>query len=60
MHRLKLAVAIVLGVVGTVWIGQGMGILPGSFMSGDRFWAVAGMVAVAVGAYIAWDTLRHR
>ena len=60
MHRLKLAVAIVLGVVGTVWIGQGMGILPGSYMSGDRFWAVAGMVAVAVGAYIAWDTLRHR
>jgi uncharacterized membrane protein len=60
MHRLKLAVAIVLGVVGTVWIGQGMGILPGSVMSGDRFWAVAGMVAVAVGAYIAWDTLRHR
>lgn len=60
MHRARLAVAIVLGVVGTVWIGQGMGILPGSYMTGDRFWAVAGMVALAVGVYVAWDTLRRR
>lgn len=60
MHRTRLAVAIVLGVVGTVWIGQGMGILPGSFMTGDRFWAVAGIVAVGAGVYVAWDTLRRR
>jgi uncharacterized membrane protein len=60
MHRIKLSVAILLGVVGTVWIGQGMGILPGSFMTGDRFWAIAGIVAVGAGVYVAWDTLRRR
>ncbi len=59
MHRMRLAIAIVLGVVGTVWIGQGMGILPGSFMTGDRFWAIAGLITVGVGVYIAWDTLRR-
>ena len=60
MYRLRLAIAIVLVIVGTLWIGQGMGILPGSVMSGDRFWAVAGMVMAAAGVYVAWDTLRRR
>jgi uncharacterized membrane protein len=60
MHRVRLAIAIVLVIVGTFWIGQGMGILPGSVMSGDRFWAVAGMVVAGAGVFVAWDTLRRR
>lgn len=58
MQRFRLAVAVLLVVVGAVWVGQGMGILPGSVMSGDRFWAIAGLVAIGIGGYIAWDTIR--
>ncbi len=60
MHRFRLIVAVLLGVAGAVWVGQGMGVLPGSYMSGDRFWAVAGIVAIAAGIFLAWDTLRRR
>ncbi len=36
-------------LVGCVWILQGVNILPGSFMTGQPFWAGAGAVAVIVG-----------
>jgi hypothetical protein len=50
---------VVLGVlvllVGLVWIGQGLGYIKGSFMTGDMkwFWIGAGMVVagVALGAF---------
>jgi hypothetical protein len=60
MQRARLVVAILLGVAGSIWLAQGLGIVPGSFMTGDRFWAVAGLVTLAVGAFLAWDTLRRR
>ena len=60
MQRSRLIGAVLLGVVGAVWLGQGMGILPGSIMTGDRFWAVAGLVAIGVGVYLAWDAIRRR
>jgi len=44
-----------------VWIGQGVGLLPGSFMTGDAFWAAAGLAVVAGAAiYAAWPRLRRR
>lgn len=39
-------------LVGAVWLGQGLGYIPGSFMTGDRFWAIAGAALVAVGALV--------
>jgi len=36
-------------VIGLVWFLQGIGVLPGSFMTGSEFWAVAGGIAVIVG-----------
>ena len=36
---------ILLIVVGVVWFFQGIGVLPGSFMTGQTFWAVAGFLA---------------
>jgi hypothetical protein len=35
-------IAVVLLVVGVVWIGQGVGLIGGSFMTGEAFWTVAG------------------
>ncbi len=43
-----------------MWIGQGLGYIPGSFMTGDPFWAVAGVVLVVVGAAIVVLELRGR
>ena len=40
---------ILLIVVGVVWFFQGIGVLPGSFMTGQTFWAVAGFLAVISG-----------
>jgi hypothetical protein len=38
--------------MGGVWLLQGIGILPGSFMTGQLFWAVMGAIFVAVGGLL--------
>ena len=41
-------------LVGAVWVGQGLGLLRGSsFMVDDTRWAVAGVIAVVIGALLA-------
>jgi hypothetical protein len=35
-----------------VWLLQSIGILPGSFMTGQMFWAVLGAVLLAVGGLL--------
>jgi hypothetical protein len=39
-------------LVGGVWLLQGISILPGSFMTGQLFWAVMGAILLAVGALL--------
>ena len=39
-------------LVGGVWLLQGISILPGSFMTGQLFWAVMGAVFMAVGGLL--------
>ena len=45
-------VAVLLIVIGVIWILQGVGILPGSFMTGEMQWAYRGAVALVVGIII--------
>jgi hypothetical protein len=52
-----LLVGLLLAAAGIVWIGQGLGLIPGSFMTGDPFWAAAGGVALVVGAVLMVSTL---
>ena len=40
--------AVLMVLVGAVWIGQGLGYIKGSFMTGDMHWFWIGVV-VAVG-----------
>ena len=47
---LRRAIAIVLVLVGVVWFSQGIGVLHGSFMTGEAVWAVIGVVCVVAGA----------
>jgi hypothetical protein len=55
----RVAIGVVFVVVGAVWIGQGVGWIHGSFMTGEAVWAVIGIVALAVGAWLlAGSSLR--
>ena len=46
----------VLTLVGAVWFFQGIGLLPGSFMTGQMRWAVYGGVAAVFGIAILLRT----
>jgi hypothetical protein len=50
---LRRGVGIVVGLVGLVWLLQGIGVLGGSFMSGSSLWATIGLVFVVGGAWLA-------
>jgi len=52
MRRSRLAVAVVLVLVGVVWIGQGTGAVAGSAMSGQSMWAFVGGACVVGGLLI--------
>jgi hypothetical protein len=43
---------VLLVLAGCVWFLQGIGVLPGSFMSGQTRWAVYGGGAVVIGAAV--------
>ena len=47
-------------VVGLVWIGQGAGLIGGSFMSGDPLWAAIGGIVSAIAAIGLWASTRTR
>lgn len=54
--RTRISIAVGLVVVGFIWMGQGLGLLPGTgLMVGDARWAVAGAVAVAVGLVLGFS-----
>ena len=45
-------VGAVISLLGLIWFLQGIGVLPGSFMTGSQFWAMAGGFAVIVGLIV--------
>ncbi|HEY8198152.1 MAG TPA: hypothetical protein VIF44_00145 [Candidatus Limnocylindrales bacterium] len=57
--RVLLIIGGLLIAAGVVWIGQGLGLIPGSFMSGDPFWAAAGGAALVVGVVLIVGALRR-
>jgi hypothetical protein len=50
---------VALVVVGAVWIFQGIGVLKGSFMTGDASWSWIGAACVLVGLAILARGLRR-
>jgi hypothetical protein len=52
-------VAVLLALAGLVWLGQGLGFIPGSFMTGSTTWAVIGAACLVVAAVIAARELRR-
>lgn len=59
MHsRIRIIVAALLLLLGLLWIGQGIGLVGGSAMSGQSIWAVVGVVLVIAAAALAWTASR--
>ena len=58
MRNSRVALAVVLLLVGVVWIGQGLGYIGGSFMTRDPKWAYIGAALVAVAAALLWSVRR--
>ena len=52
------ALAILCDLTGGIWILQGVGILPGSFMTGDIVWAAIGSVLLLVSGLLLWSAYR--
>ena len=55
--------SLILGVIaifaGGVWILQGSGVLPGSFMTGQRMWLFIGIIVAIVGLALAYNGIRR-
>jgi hypothetical protein len=47
-------------LVGGVWIGQGAGLIQGSFMTGSSTWLAIGLLCLFVGLFLIFLTLRPR
>ena len=56
-RRLSVAALALSGLcllVGLVWTLQGAGVLPGSFMTGSRFWLAIGIILDIAGLYLLY------
>jgi F0F1-type ATP synthase assembly protein I len=60
MRTSRLFIAILAALVGGVWLGQGLGYIGGSFMTGSAFWAVVGTVLLGLAAVIVLAEVRRR
>ena len=58
MRYVLLVVGGLIILMGGVWLLQGIGILPGSFMTGQPFWAAMGAIFVAVGGLLVFGEIR--
>jgi hypothetical protein len=51
---------VLFSLVGLVWLGQGVGLIPGSFMTGQTFWAIVGAILLVLGvALVGWGFRAH-
>jgi hypothetical protein len=60
MRWVWLIVGILLVLMGAVWTLQGLDIMGGSGMSGNKMWAVIGPIVAIVGLILAGVGLRKR
>jgi hypothetical protein len=58
--RILFTIGGVLLIVGVIWLGQGIGVIGGSFMTGQAVWAVIGAICIAGGAFLVRTGFRWR
>ena len=57
---ITLAAGVVLVLVGAVWVLQGIGVVTGSFMTGQKLWFLIGLAAFLVGVVLIAATATRR
>jgi hypothetical protein len=60
MRWVMLGLGVLLLLIGVVWILQGTGVLLGSVMTGQSFWAWMGLLALAGGLVLLFFGVRRR
>lgn len=55
-----IVVGVLAVVIGGVWIGQGLNLIPGSFMTGDKKWFVIGTIVAVIGIILLALGIRRR
>ena len=55
----KVVIGAILALVGLLFAGQGLNLVPGSFMTGDRTWFWAGLALVMIGVVLVMAGLRR-
>ncbi len=58
-RRWVTVVGFVLALLGLLWFLQGIGVVKGSFMSGEPVWAIIGLVLLALAARLLAEALRR-
>jgi len=57
---ITLAAGVVLVLVGAVWVLQGIGVVTGSFMTGQKLWFLIGLAAFLAGVVLIAATATRR
>ena len=53
-------IGIILFLIGALWAFQGLGLVGGSFMTGERQWLIIGIITAVVGiVMVLWANLRR-
>lgn len=60
MKILLYVVAVLLILMGGVWFFQGIGVLPGSVMTGQTRWAIYGGIAFVAGVVALFFAIRRK
>ncbi|HET9781852.1 MAG TPA: hypothetical protein VFR33_08735 [Candidatus Dormibacteraeota bacterium] len=62
MKAALIVIGILVVLIGGVFAGQGLGYIPGSFMTGDRtwFWIGSGMIVIGVLVIVAMFSVFRR
>jgi hypothetical protein len=59
MRTVSLILGIVALLVGAIWIGQGAGLIAGSFMTSSRLWLIIGIVLAIIGLVLVFSGARR-
>jgi hypothetical protein len=60
MRWIFVAVGVLMLLLGALWTLQGVGILAGSVMTGQSFWAMMGVLLLIGGAVLCFFGLRRK
>lgn len=58
-HWIEFVVGVLIGAVGLIWLLQGIGVLTGSPMTGEKLWFTIGLLAIVGALVLIGDSVRR-